>query len=217
MKVNIICEPNHLAEALGITPLPYRDALERAFQVIEQDAVISSWKDAINNPALSRKLSDLIEVPSHGCFKDAQRYPVHDGAEAAIQRIWAIGGETGWYYGNWLWQIRGFVDKLSGGVGLRRGRTHPDQIHNGDSLDFWRVLYAGKEEMRLLLYAEMKIPGDAWLEFRIEGDATSPVLVQTATFRPRGLMARLYWFALLPFHYFIFKGMGRQLAGKKKK
>jgi hypothetical protein len=104
----------------------------------------------------------------------------------------------------WLWQIRGFIDKIFGGVGTRRGRTHPSHLDNGDALDFWRVLLADKEEKRLLLFAEMKVPGEAWLEFRIDEDN---VLHQIATFRPKGLFGRMYWYAMLPFHYFIFGGM----------
>lgn len=101
------------------------------------------------------------------------------------------------------------MDQLVGGVGLRRGRTHPDKIYAGDALDFWRVIYADKEEKRLLLFAEMKLPGEAWLEFKIDDKNT---LYQTATFRPKGLWGRLYWYSVLPFHFFIFGGMIRNIA-----
>ena len=128
--------------------------------------------------------------------------------EQCIQKIWSIGGETGWYSGNWLWKLRGYLDKFVGGVGLRRGRTNPDTIHAGDALDFWRVLYANKQEGRLLLFAEMKLPGEAWLEFKIENNK----LIQTATFRPLGVLGRAYWYAVFPFHGFIFKGMIRNIT-----
>lgn len=105
-------------------------------------------------------------------------------------------------------RIRGFLDKLVGGVGLRRGRTHAHELHPGDALDFWRVLYANKKEGRLLLFAEMKLPGEAWLEFKVE----SGKLIQTATFRPLGLSGRLYWYSVLPFHGAIFNGMLKKLA-----
>ena len=127
-----------------------------------------------------------------------------------MDKIWSIGGENGWYYGNWLWKVRGFLDKLFGGVGLRRGRTNQNSISTGDSLDFWRVLYANKNEGRLLLFAEMKLPGEAWIEFRIDGD----MLIQTATFRPLGLLGRLYWYSVLPFHGFIFRGLINKLLIK---
>ena len=126
-----------------------------------------------------------------------------------LENIWRIGGETGWYYGSWLWKLRGFLDKLNGGPGLRRGRTHPDKIFPGDALDFWRVLLADKKGKRLLLFAEMRLPGEAWLEFKIDDQN---ILHQTATFRPKGLKGRLYWYSVLPFHYFIFGGMIRNIA-----
>ena len=131
----------------------------------------------------------------------------------ALDRIWSIGGDTGWYYGNWLWGIRGFLDKLSGGVGLRRGRRSRTEISAGDALDFWRVIYADKKEKRLLLFAEMKLPGEAWLEFKIEDNT----LYQTATFRPRGLWGRAYWFLVMPFHGFIFRGMINRIAAAGRK
>jgi hypothetical protein len=127
-----------------------------------------------------------------------------ENVENTLLNIWSIGGSRGWYYGNWMWKLRGFIDKIFGGVGLRRGRTNPIHLDNGDSLDFWRVLLANKEEKRLLLYAEMKLPGEAWLEFRIDDDN---VLHQIATFRPKGIWGRLYWYSLVPFHFFIFAGM----------
>ena len=112
-------------------------------------------------------------------------------------------------------EISCYIDKLFGGVGLRRGRTHPNKIASGDSLDFWRVLLADKEEKRLLLFAEMKVPGEAWLEFCIDKEN---VLHQTATFRPKGIWGRLYWYAMYPFHYFIFEGMLNKIAkGEPKK
>ena len=128
-----------------------------------------------------------------------------------MERIWTIGGEKGWYYANWLWHLRGFIDKLAGGVGLRRGRKNANQISVGETLDFWRVIYANKTEKRLMLYAEMKLPGEAWLEFRI----VDKVLYQTATFRPHGLWGRMYWYAVLPFHGLIFNGMISKLTENK--
>jgi len=103
--------------------------------------------------------------------------------------------------------LRGLLDKLTGGVGLNRGRTHSHDIEPGDALDFWRVLVAEKEKRRLLLYAEMRLPGEAWLEFKIIPTEHGDRLIQTATFRPRGVSGRLYWYAVLPFHHFIFTGM----------
>lgn len=131
--------------------------------------------------------------------------------DRVITNIWSIGGDRGYYYANWLWKIRGFFDQLQGGVGIRRGRTQPTEIHPGDALDFWRVLYASREKKRLLLFAEMKLPGEAWLEFKIDDDNN---LCQSATFRPKGILGRLYWIVTSPFHYFIFKGMIRNIANR---
>ncbi|AWW28970.1 DUF2867 domain-containing protein [Echinicola strongylocentroti] len=208
MKIEVVCQPNKLAQNLGIQPMNYQEALNAAFTKIESNEVISSWKDSLISGRFENNLSEFIQIPTHGCFVDKRSVPIRDESKT-LDRIFAIGGDTGWYYGNWLWQLRGFMDKMAGGVGLRRGRTHPTTIHSGDAVDFWRVLYAKKAEKRLLLYAEMKVPGDAWLEFKIE----SGCLIQTATFRPKGLWGRVYWYAVYPFHEPIFGGMARKLVG----
>jgi uncharacterized protein YbjT (DUF2867 family) len=207
MKVEVICRENDLHLKLGITLLSFEEAVRSAFDKIEHQEVYSSWTDALSGPLLERGLSDLVKVPTFGCFHDIRKRKVTDEA-TVLDRIWAIGGRTGWYYANWLWGIRGFLDKLSGGVGLRRGRKDFSEISPGDSLDFWRVLYADRKEKRLLLYAEMKLPGEAWLEFKIEND----LLIQTATFRPLGLKGRLYWYSVMPFHELVFRGMIKRIA-----
>lgn len=208
MKVEVITKDTRLQEALGIEPISYTHAIELAFKKIEQNQVLSSWKDSMVSGRFRKDLNEYITVPKYGCLKDEQTIKVTD-PERVLHNIWTIGGKKGWYYGNFLWKIRGLIDKLFGGVGLRRGRTHPDKIFEGDALDFWRVILADKEKKRLLLFAEMRVPGEAWLEFDID---ENNVLHQTATFRPKGLWGRLYWFAMLPFHYFIFGGMIRKIA-----
>ena len=207
MKVEVICKENDLAELLQIKLIPYKEAVKLAFDKIDQQDVISSWIDAQSSNVLAKGISSLIEVPTFGCFQDKREKAVRNEKET-VDKIWAIGGENGWYYGNFLWAMRGFMDKLSGGIGLRRGRKSHTKLSVGDALDFWRVLYADKEEKRLLLYAEMKLPGEAWLEFKIENN----ILYQTATFRPLGLWGRIYWYAVLPFHGLIFKGMMNKLS-----
>ena len=208
MKVEVIAKDKRLEKIVGITPHTYVEAIDMAFKKIEQNLVISSWKDSMVSGRFTKDLEKHIQVPKYGVLKDEQKLKV-DNPSAVLENIWKIGGDTGWYYGNWLWKIRGFLDKLSGGVGLRRGRTHPDRIYPGDSLDFWRVLLADKKGKRLLLFAEMKLPGEAWLEFKID---ENNILHQTATFRPRGLRGRLYWYSIVPLHYFIFGGMIRGIA-----
>ncbi len=129
----------------------------------------------------------------------------------AFRPIARIGGRQGWYYGTWLWRLRGSADLLIGGVGMRRGRRHPEQLVVGDALDFWRV-EACEPDRRLRLAAEMKVPGRAWLEFEAVPDGTGTTIHQTAVFDPIGLWGLLYWYSLVPVHGFIFGGMLREIA-----
>ncbi len=209
MKIDVTTKDHRLEKMLNHKPITYKEAIALAFDKIEQNQVISSWKDSKVSGRFSKAdLNRFIKVPKYGCLTDHQQKPVHD-VERTLDRIWQIGGKTGWYYADSLWKIRGFLDKIMGGVGLRRGRTNTASINPGDALDFWRVLLADKEDKRLLLFAEMKVPGEAWLEFYIDD---RNVLHQNATFRPKGLKGRLYWYSMLPFHYFIFSGMLNKLA-----
>lgn len=208
MKIEVICKPNDLAAALGITLINYTDSIKMAFDKIEQNLIVSSWKDALTSNVLQKGISQHIEVPENGCFRDVKKRTITD-EKKVLDKLWSIGGKNGWFYANWLWGIRGFLDQLAGGVGKRRGRKSASDIKAGDTLDFWRVLLANKQNKRLLLYAEMKLPGEAWLEFEINANNE---LVQTATFRPKGVSGRLYWYAVLPFHSFIFNGLINRLA-----
>lgn len=211
MKVEVIAKDNRLEELLQVKTHTYREAIDMAFKKIEQNLVVSSWKDSMVSGRFKKTLERHIQVPKFGVLKDEKTIKIED-REATLNNIWKIGGTNGWYYGDWLWRIRGVLDKLNGGVGLRRGRTHPNKIFTGDSLDFWRVLLADRDKSRLLLFAEMRMPGEAWLEFKID---KNNVLHQTATFRPKGLKGRLYWYSVLPFHYFIFGGMIKNIAKKQ--
>ncbi len=211
MSVEVVARDNSLAQDLGIELYSYKEALNMAFAKIEQNNVASSWKDSMVSGRFKQNINKFKRVPRYGCLRDAQTYKTKN-VEEALNRIWSIGGKNGYYYANFLWKIRGYIDKLSGGVGLRRGRTNQDKIYAGDSLDFWRVLVADRDEKRLLLFAEMRVPGEAWLEFEIDNEN---IVHQTATFRPKGLWGRLYWYSMLPFHYFIFAGMIRHIATGK--
>jgi uncharacterized protein YbjT (DUF2867 family) len=208
MKVEVVCKENNLKEILGIIPVSYEDAIREAFEKIDMNEVPSSWKDALTSNTLNEGIARYAEVPVHGCFLDYRSLKI-ENSEKALLKIWSIGGKNGWYYGDWLWGIRGFIDKLFGGVGLRRGRKNQTELSPGDALDFWRVLIADRKEKRLLLFAEMKLPGEAWLEFRIDNNN---ILHQTATFRPLGLWGRLYWYSVLPFHGLIFRGMIKNIG-----
>jgi uncharacterized protein YbjT (DUF2867 family) len=212
MKTEVICSENTITSIIDIPLISYREALKLAFDKIEQNDIVSSWKDAFSSGVISIRLSEHIAIPERGCFIDRRSIPLSADVDSVVEKIWSIGGENGWYYGTWLWAVRGILDKIAGGVGLRRGRLHPHELNPGDPLDFWRVLFADKNGKRLALYAEMKLPGEAWLEFRIEDRDGISTLVQTATFRPKGLFGRLYWYALLPFHHFIFNGMMKKIS-----
>jgi len=207
MKVEVIAKDNNLIKLLDITPLSYKACIQNAFKKIEQNEIVSSWKDSTISGRLNFRISEYLNAPEYGCYKDVREKQV-ENHDFCIEKIWQIGGETGWYYANWLWRLRGFLDKLFGGVGLRRGRTNRNELHAGDSLDFWRVIYANKNEKRLLLFAEMKLPGEAWLEFKIIENK----LIQTATFRPKGLLGRIYWFSVYPLHGIIFRGLINKLT-----
>ena len=203
MGVEVIGEKSDINKIMDVNPMSYKEAVQLAFKKIEQNSIISSWKDSyISSGKLKNFVHKFINVPEFGCFKDFKKRKVKD-KQKSLGKIWAIGGETGWYYGTFLWKIRGFLDQFFGGTGLRRGRRHPTELNAGDALDFWRVIYADKEKGKLLLYAEMVLPGEAWLEFKIEDN----FIYQTATFRPHGLGGRLYWYAVMPFHWFVFNGM----------
>jgi hypothetical protein len=165
---------------------------------------------------MNKSLREHLEVPANGCLSDERLVPVTTDVDRVVDNIWSIGGGRGWYYANWLWSIRGLLDKMVGGVGLRRGRTNVRSINAGDTLDFWRVLLADRENKRLLLYAEMKLPGEAWLELVVTRIKGQPFLKQTATFRPKGLLGRLYWYSVLPFHHFVFRGMAENIVSFKE-
>ena len=140
-------------------------------------------------------------------MRNVTTLPYHD-RNKSIEKLWRIGGKNGWYFMDWAWRLRGGLDRLVMGCGIRRGRRSPTELANGDSLDFWRVICADKKSGHLLLYAEMRLPGEAWLDFRIEDG----VVKQTATFRPKGVFGRFYWALCFPFHLFIFQGLCTAIA-----
>ena len=212
MKVEVVAMDNDLKNILNIKFLSYRESVQLAFQMIEQNIVQSSWKDSLVSSYTGNSFFERINVPSYGCYTDSRVKEINTDVDKVTDNIWSIGGERGWYYVDWLWRLRGFLDKVFGGVGLRRGRTNPHSINPGDTIDFWRVLVADRQQRRLLLYAEMKLPGEAWLELKIVSHDNKYRLEQTATFRPKGLLGRFYWYSVMPFHYFVFEGMARNIV-----
>ena len=212
MKVEVVARKNNLAELLGISLTTYRTAVSEALRVIEQDEVPSSWKDSIVSSYNDNTLFSNVNIPQNGVLIDERLRVIKGNPDIVLSNIWSIGGERGWYFGNFLWRIRGLMDKMAGGVGLRRGRTNRYTINAGDTLDFWRVLVADKAGKRLLLFAEMKLPGEAWLEFSIISKEGKSYLFQKATFRPKGLSGRAYWYLLLPVHLIMFGGMAGKIV-----
>ncbi len=201
------------ATMFSVVPRNIDEAIARALVYEDKEFAETRWSDSFS--AGGEEVS-WGGVRFGSRLVDSRTREVPLSAEQAFVAVRRIGGKTGWYYGNWLWKIRGFLDLLVGGVGVRRGRRHPDQLRVGDTLDFWRV-----EEFvdnRLLrLSAEMKVPGRAWLEFEVtEGDGTSTVR-QTAIFDPVGLFGIVYWYSLFPLHEFVFSGMLRNICKASQK
>jgi hypothetical protein len=211
MKHDVVCSDNSIREVVPQNLLNYGESINRAFTRIAQNLVPSTWFDAVASGRLDNRYLKQIKPPEHGILTDKRVFEIYDSGEMTRKRIWSIGGKNGWYTFDWAWSIRGWIDRLFGGIGLRRGRRHPTELITGDALDFWRVLVSDVSRGRLLLFAEMKLPGEAWLEWEISDEKE---LVQTAIFRPNGLLGRVYWYAVSPFHLFIFHRMGAIIAGQ---
>ena len=191
-----------------IRPLGVRDAIARALANEDHALTETRWSDAFSaaaDPAAfgGRRFGNRLI--------DSRSVHVAVPVERAFAPVRRIGGEIGWYYGNALWRLRGLLDLLFGGVGLRRGRRDPEQIRVGDTLDFWRV-EAIEPNRRLKLAAEMKLPGRAWLEFEVEPEAGGARIRQTAAFDPVGLLGLAYWYGVFPLHALVFRGMLRGIA-----
>lgn len=208
MKNETVCQDDSITRIIPLPLIRYQEAVELALSRIAQNRVPSRWADSLQAGTLKPGFINAVHTPEHGVYRDDQRVPLRVDREQVLDAIWSIGGRNGWPSMRWAWKIRGALDRLAGGTGLRRGRRHPSELRPGDPLDFWRVLVADRESGRLMLYAEMKLPGEAWLEFSINDGE----LRQSATFRPQGLFGRIYWFSVLPFHWLLFPGMARKLA-----
>ena len=191
-----------------IRPMTARTAMERALTNEDREFARTRWSDAY--PA-RKSNSNWGGVRFGQRIVDSRTVAVALPAEQVFRSVEAIGGNTGWYFANWLWRLRGFVDLLVGGVGMRRGRRNPRRLLPGDTVDFWRVELI-ESNRRLRLHAEMLLPGRAWLEFEVEPDGPNCTLRQTAEFDPSGWLGHLYWYSLYPVHRLIFAGMLRNLA-----
>lgn len=207
LKSETLLQNNNAAAMYpNIEPSLFKDTVAEAIKELEQNQVLSRWCDSSARQACDIKDFDN---PEGAILRDVRTVPFGPGRsqEDIFRSICGLGGQNGWFRYHFLWMIRGAVDKAVGGYGLNRGRRSGDELRIGDALDFWKVvdIRPGK---RVLLYAQMKVPGDAWLEFDIQDDQ----LVQTAHFLPRGLLGRLYWYSVLPFHHFVFTDLARTIV-----
>jgi len=203
----LVRDPSALT-TFAIKPRGVREAIERALRHESREFALTSWSDAFSS---SGKTTSWGGVRLGTRLVDSRTIHVSVPPALAFVPIQRIGGSNGWYFASFLWQVRGFLDLLVGGVGLRRGRRDPNAVTVGDALDFWRV-ESFEPNRRLNLVAEMKVPGRAWLQFEVEPDGRGSIIRQTAIFDPAGLAGLLYWYALYPIHYFIFQGMLHRIA-----
>jgi len=202
LRNEVVCRDDRAQELMPIDLLSAREAMELAVANLEASRVETSWSNAGPIPGDPDWSGGKVYV-------DAWRVGIASGPDEVWRAVLRIGGGNGWYAADWLWRLRGWMDQLVGGPGLRRGRRDKESVRYGEALDFWRVV--GLEPGRwLALRAEMKLPGEAQLEFRLVADPDDPEateLVQIARFIPRGLMGLAYWYAVLPFHAYVFRGM----------
>ena len=210
LKSEVLIQNNHAKEYFpNIKPIKFIEAVKQAVLVIQQNQVISRWSDNLGkdwNKDHSKEIADAI-------FYDRKEIDISTiPKEKVYASFISIGGENGWFEFDFLWELRGFLDKMIGGVGLKRGRRDQSNLRIGDSLDFWKVVDI-KENERLLLFAQMKLPGKAWLEFKIKDNK----LIQTAYYYPKGLFGRMYWYCLIPIHHFVFKNMIDNIVKNAKK
>lgn len=209
LKSEVIIQNDHAKKYFpNITPISYEEAVKNAIKEIEENQVISRWNDKGDGVWEKNAQNEI----SKAVFIDRKEVDISNlEASKVYQSFIGIGGENGWFDFDFLWELRGIIDKLIGGVGLKRGRRSQCDLRISDCLDFWKVVDLKKDE-RLLLYAQMKVPGEAWLEFKIKDNK----LIQSAYFYPKGVLGRLYWYALVPLHYFVFNNMIKSIIKKAK-
>ncbi len=209
---NEVTVTNDLARSLfpDLRPTDYASAIDRVIMDLQRGRIDTSWSDAAHTAGAP---AEPVQVAAHeGMIIERRQRAVSAPPQTVYRVLTGIGADRGWYFANWSWRLRGMLDRLLGGAGLRRGRRHPDGLRVGDAVDFWRV-EALETDRLVRLRAEMKLPGSAWLQFEIEGaDGGTAHLVQTAVFQPRGLAGLFYWYALYPFHAWIFGGLIEAVA-----
>ena len=205
LRSETICENDESRKHFDVVQMDFESAVRRALERVTSSSVESTWTQAD-----AADLDQPID-PSH-ILSDSRTLECDAAPEALYATVSSIGGSRGWYYADWLWKIRGFLDKQIGGVGLRRGRRHPSEILPGEALDFWRVEEVVPGE-RLLLRAEMIVWGRAWLEFTVEAlEHGRSRLIQKARYYPKGVFGLFYWYGIYPIHALVFRGMARNIV-----
>ena len=214
---NNVVVTNDLARALfpHIEPKDYASAIDSVLKDLQEERIDTAWSDAAGTVTTPR---EQVRLESRdGLILERRRRNVAAPARNVYRVFTGIGAARGWYFANWAWRIRGMIDRLLGGAGLRRGRRHPDHLRVGDALDFWRVEALEADHM-VRLRAEMKVPGSAWLQYEArQAPDNTTQLVQTAAFDPRGLAGLVYWYALYPFHAWIFRGLINSIARRAER
>lgn len=212
LKNPVVCNENTITELIPQNLLTPREAIRLALERLLSDNVPTRWSDAGKMPPYEWVYKGDPAWSGGTIFTDKRKIRITENVGTVWKVVSKIGGVTGWYHANFLWRLRGWMDKMVGGVGLRRGRRDEEDIKAGEALDFWRVVDV-KPNARLLLAAEMKLPGRALLEFKLHViNDQECELEQTAYFKPRGLMGLLYWYAVLPLHEYVFGGMQKKMA-----
>ena len=206
----VVTDPAALA-AFPVRPRGVAEAIARALINEDKQIAQTKWSDALSSPGPAAGLLQWGGTRFGSRIVDSRTRHVKVGPSHAFAPCRRVGGTAGWYYADWLWRVRGFIDLLLGGVGVRRGRRDPEQVHVGETVDFWRVRRVEPDRL-LQLEAEMRLPGRAWLQFEVEPAADGAIIRQTAIFDPWGLAGLLYWYGLYPLHVIIFRGMLRRMA-----
>lgn len=207
LQTEVVVRDDRALGEFAVRPMGYDEAVERAMARLGTDDVETTWASSL--ASLSHGQPEGRQLSAHeGMLLERHRSRVESSPERVFEVVCELGGDDGWPAGNALWQLRGFLDRALGGVGMRRGRRHPRELRAGDPLDFWRVEVIEAPHL-LRLRAEMKLPGRAWLQFEVLPDAGGALVEQTALFEPRGILGYLYWYAVRPFHRFVFPGLVR--------
>ncbi|MBW7932975.1 MAG: SDR family oxidoreductase [Gemmatimonadaceae bacterium] len=212
LNTQVVVRDPRARATFSVRPTGYDDAVRLALMRMREEHVPTTWASSLSSLGADQDDPDFVGL-HEGMMLDRKRRRVRASPERLFAVICALGGSEGWLAGNWLWQLRGLMDRAAGGVGMRRGRRHARELRVGDPLDFWRV-EALEAPHLLRLRAEMKLPGNAWLQFEVLPDEIGSRVEQTAFFEPDGLLGTFYWYAVLPFHRFIFPGMINALKSR---